>query len=135
MNDDDERAIVALLAAYEDALHRSDTEAVMKTYAPDGIFMAQNSPSSIGAGKVRASYDKVFAEITLDAKFTIEEVVIVTPGWAFARTNSAGNTKINATGERVKEANQELFIFEKLPEGWKIARYCFSTTNPARGQS
>ncbi len=30
------------------------------------------------------------------------------------------------------EANQELFIFRKVGDDWKIARYSFSTTNPPR---
>jgi len=30
------------------------------------------------------------------------------------------------------EANQELFVFQKVDSDWKIARYCFSTTNPPR---
>jgi ketosteroid isomerase-like protein len=53
------------------------------------------------------------------------------PGWAFAPTNSAGTVTVNATGAKSAEANQELFIFRKGPDGaWKIARYSFSTTNP-----
>jgi hypothetical protein len=28
--------------------------------------------------------------------------------------------------------NQELFVFQKIDDAWKIARYCFSTTNPPR---
>ena len=45
---------------------------------------------------------------------------VVADDWAFARTNSASTTTINATGDQVAEGN------------WKIARYCFSTTNPPR---
>ena len=33
--------------------------------------------------------------------------------------------------EKVMEANQMLFVFRKIGgTEWKIARYCFSTTNP-----
>jgi hypothetical protein len=39
---------------------------------------------------------------------------------------------VKATGARVREANQELFIFQKIDGTWKVARYCFSTTLPAR---
>jgi hypothetical protein len=49
-----------------------------------------------------------------------------------ARTNSAGRTKINATGAVSPEANQELFLFQKIDGAWEIARYCFCTTNPPR---
>ena len=128
----DEQAVAAALADYEQALNASNTAAVMKLYAPDGVFMPQHFPSSIGAEAVRKAYDGVFAAITLTVKFNIAEVKQVSPDWAFARTNSAGTVKINATGESSPEANQELFVFQKIAGSWKIARYCFSTTNPPK---
>jgi uncharacterized protein (TIGR02246 family) len=128
----DEKAIATLLAKYQDALNRSDTATVMKLYASDGVFMAQNFPSSVGADAVRDAYDGVFRAITLTVKFAVAEVKQVGSDWAFARTNSAGMVKVNATGQSSPEANQELFVFQKVGNDWKIARYCFSTTNPAR---
>ena len=126
----DEKAIGAVLAKYQDALNQSNTDAVMKLYAADGVFMPQNSPSSVGAQAVRKAYEAVFDAITLSVKFDIAEVRQLAPEWAFARTNSAGRVKVNATGETGAEGNQELFVFQKVGDTWKIARYCFSTTNP-----
>ena len=127
-----EKAVAELLAKYQDALNQSDTDAVMKLYARDGVFMPQNSPSSVGAGEVRKAYDAVFKAIKLTVKFDVAEVVEMAPNWVFARTNSAGTVKVHATGAGGPEANQELFLFQKIDGAWKIARYCFSTTNPAR---
>lgn len=127
-----EKAVVEVLAMYQDALNQSDTDAVMKLYARDGVFMPQNSPSSVGAGEVRKAYDAVFKTIKLTVKFNVAEVVEMAPNWVFARTNSAGTVKVQATGAGGPEANQELFLFQKIDGAWKIARYCFSTTNPAR---
>lgn len=129
----EEQAIAQVLARYERALNDSSTDAVMPLYAPDGVFMPQHSPSSVGAAQVRQAYDAVFQAITLDVRFDVVEVHQVAPDWAFARTNSAGTVTVHATGEKGAEANQELFVFEKLGGAWKIARYCFSTTNPPRG--
>ena len=127
-----EKAVAEVLAKYQDALNQSDTDAVIKLYAPDGVFMPQNSPSSVGAGEVRNAYDAVFKTIKLTVKFNVAEVVEMAPNWVFARTNSAGTVKVLATGVGGPEANQELFLFQKVDGEWKIARYCFSTTNPAR---
>jgi uncharacterized protein (TIGR02246 family) len=126
----EEKAVAAVLAKYERALNQSDTGAVMELYAPDGVFMPQNSPSSVGANAVREAYQAVFEAIRLSVKFDIVEVHQVAPDWAFARTNSAGTVKVNVTGESSAEGNQELFVFQKIGGDWKIARYCFSTTNP-----
>lgn len=127
-----EKAVAAVLAQYQDALNQSDTGAVMKLYAPDGVFMPQNSPSSVGAEEVRRAYDAVFSTIKLTVKFNVAEVVEMAPNWVFARTNSAGTVKVLANDAGGPEANQELFLFQKIDGVWKIARYCFSTTNPER---
>ena len=127
-----ETAVAAVLSQYQDALNQSDTDGVMKLYAPNGVFMPQNSPSSVGADEVRRAYNSVFKAIKLTVKFTIAEIVEVAPNWVFARTNSAGTVKVHLTGAGGPEANQELFLFQKIDGAWKIARYCFSTTNPAR---
>jgi|SRR5580658_2498528 uncharacterized protein (TIGR02246 family) len=127
-----EKAVAAVLTRYQDALNQSDTNAVMKLYAPTGVFMPQNSPSSIGADEVRRAYDAVFKTIKLTVKFDVAEVVEMGPNWVFARTNSVGTVKAHATGAGGPEANQELFLFQRIDGAWKIARYCFSTTNPAR---
>ncbi len=126
-------AITALLADYNEALNASNTNAVMPLYAEDGVFMPPYSPSAVGSAAVRKAYDAVFKAIALNVKFTIAEIVDVGPGWAFARTNSAGTTTDHATGSKSAEGNQELFIFKQDQNGaWKIARYSFSPTNPPR---
>ena len=97
--------------------------------------MPQNSPSCVGAGEVRRAYDAVFKTIQLTVKFDVAEIVEMAPNWAFARTDSAGTVKVHATGAAGPEANQELFLFQKIGGAWRIARYCFSTTNPPRATS
>ena len=127
-----ELAVSAVLAEYQDALNQSDTDAVMRLYASDGVFMPQHFPSSVGADAVRKAYLAVFEAITLRVEFKVAEVLQIAPDWAIARTNSRGTAKVNATGDGGPEANQELFVFQKINDAWKIARYCFSTTNPPK---
>jgi uncharacterized protein (TIGR02246 family) len=125
-----EAAIRSVLSSYERALNASNTEAVMPLYAEDGVFLVPNSQSAVGKAAVRQAYDTVFNAISLKVKFTIVELVVMSPQWAFVRTNSAGTQNINASGATSAEANQELFIFRKTDDGeWRIARYSFSTTN------
>jgi uncharacterized protein (TIGR02246 family) len=126
-----EKAVADVLAAYNIALNSSDTDAVMPLYAEDGVFMPPYSPSAVGSASVRKAYDAVFKAIKLTVKFNVAEIVEMSPGWVFARTNSVGTTLNHATGATTAEANQELFIFRKEQDGkFKIARYSFSTTNP-----
>ncbi len=127
-----EDAARELLANYEAALNASDVDAVMELYASDGVFMPQHSPSSVGSAAVRRAYEAVFHTITLRVTFDIVEVRQIAPDWAFARTNSAGTVRVNASNASGPEANQELFVLQRIGTDWKIARYCFSTTNPPR---
>jgi uncharacterized protein (TIGR02246 family) len=98
--DDDNAAIRDVLSTYEAALNASDTDAVMRLYTEDGVFMPPCSQSAVGKAAVRQAYDAVFEAIKLSVKFNIAEVVEVAPGWAFARTNSAGTVTVNARRAR-----------------------------------
>ena len=134
MQANDETAIRRVMSSYEGALNASDTAGVMPLYTEDGVFMPPNNQSAVGKAAVRTAYDAVFKAITLKVKFTIAELVVMSPEWAFVRTNSAGTNKINSTGAVSAEGNQELFIFNKGADGkWRIARYSFSSTNPPAG--
>jgi uncharacterized protein (TIGR02246 family) len=132
MKPNDEEHIRDLLAGYQRALNSSSVEEALALYAPDGVFMPQHGPSSVGLEAIRAAYGAVFKAIQLTVEFAIAEVRVLAPEWALARTNSAGTTLDHATGQTRPEANQELFVFQKVGADWKIARYCFCTTNPPR---
>jgi uncharacterized protein (TIGR02246 family) len=99
-------AVTALLAKYNEALNASSTDAVIPLYAEDGVFMPPYSQSAVGSAAVRKAYDAVFTAIKLNVKFTIAEIVELGPGWAFARTNSAG---ILSLGRR-----QSGYVHERL---------------------
>jgi ketosteroid isomerase-like protein len=52
----DEEAIATALMSYQDALSRSDANAVTKLFTTDGVLMAQESPSAVGTDAVRQAY-------------------------------------------------------------------------------
>ncbi len=128
----DKAQIEAVLKGYERVLNASDVAGVVKLYTKDGVFMSPNNPSAVGIHQVEAAYTGAFQAIDLNVEFDIVEVEVIADDWAFARTNSSGTTTINATGDKIPEGNQELFVLQKIDGDWKIARYAFSTTNPRR---
>ena len=130
--DSDKAEIEAVLRSYERVLNASDVDGVLKLYTEDGVFMAQHNPSAVGIKQVEAAYTAALQAIDLDIEFDIVEIEVIADDWAFARTNSSGTTTINATGDKVNEGNQELFVLKKIGDNWKIARYCFSSTKPPR---
>lgn len=126
-------AITTLLQTYEKALNTADAPLAISLYTPDAIVMPQHQTSRIGIDAISKAYNGFFENIKFDVKFDIQEVVPTAPDWAFARTNSAGTTDVKGRGVG-REANQELFVMQKVKGEWKIARYCFSTTNPPPGK-
>lgn len=125
----DEEKINGLISAYEVALNRGDTNQILQLYASAPVFMPQHAPAMEGRESVRAAYAGVFEAIELDVEFTIHEIQVV-GDIAWARTSSAGTTKILANNAVIKEGNNELFIFKKEKEQWRIHRYLFATNKP-----
>jgi uncharacterized protein (TIGR02246 family) len=128
---DDEAAIKSVISKYQDALNASSTDQAVLLYVDDGVFMRPEIQSAVGKTQLHEAYDKGFKAITPHIKFTIHEIILMSPEWAFVRTDSAGTNKINTTGAISAEATKDLFIFRKDADGaWKIARYSFSSRDP-----
>ncbi len=129
----DQENIRTVLKACEQVLNASDVAGVLKLYTKDGVFMAQHNASAVGIQQVEAAYSGAFQAIDLNVEFDIVEVEVIADDWAIARTNSTGTITINATGDKIPEGNQELFVLQKIDGDWKIARYAFPP--PTRGAS
>ena len=102
----------------------------MALYTTDGVIMPPHFSASAGTDALRDSYKRIFSTVQLSASFQIEEVVVMSPEWAFARTTAEGTKTILDTQESEDLANQELFILKKEDETWQIARYAFSSMQP-----
>lgn len=131
MEKQEKQKIEALLSEYEKSLNTSDAKLAQSLYTKDGIFMPTEAPSGIGWEGILKSYEYVFSQIQLNIKFFIEEIQ-VEGNMAFAVTSSKGTTRIHATGDTIPEANRELFVFEKIDDEWRIARYMFNKTEPKK---
>lgn len=121
--------LASLLKTYETALNLGDIETILGLYGSDPVFMPQHAPALAGRAAVRAGYEQVFATIKLSIRFEIHEIEEV-GDWAWARTSSAGRTRILAAGVDVNEGNNELFVFRREDGAWKIHRYLFATNQP-----
>lgn len=121
--------IQQLLKNYETALNAGDIEGILALYGSDPVFMPQHAPALVGVSAVRAGYEQVFATLKLDIQFSVYEIEEA-GDWAWARTSSAGRTRILAPNIEVTEGNNELFVFRREAGEWRIHRYLFSTNQP-----
>lgn len=131
MQKEEKQKIEELLSEYKKSLNTSDAKLSQSLYTKDGVFMPTEAPSGIGSEGILKSYEYVFSQIQLNIEFFIEEIQIE-GDMAFAVTSSKGTMIIHATGDTIPEANRELFVFEKVNEEWKIARYMFNKTEPRK---
>ena len=116
-----------LLEEYKKSLNSSDAKLAQSLYAKDGIFMPSGAPSAIGSENILKSYEFIFSQIQLSIELFIDEI-LVEGDFAFATTSYKGTTLIHANSETIPEENRELFVFEKVNDEWKIARYMFNKT-------
>ena len=120
-----------VIKRYEVSLNAGDVTSIMTLYGATPVFMPQHSVAQSGRKAVKKAYESVFKNIDLNISFTIYETEIY-GNTAWARTSSAGQTTLLANGKKIKEGNNELFIFKKEKGEWKIHRYLFSTTTPRK---
>lgn len=118
-----------LIKTYERALNANDLETILALYGREPVFMPQHAPALVGRDAVRAGYQQVFDTIKLNIAFQIHELEQA-GDWAWARTSSAGRTRMLAAGVEVTEGNNELFIFRREGADWRIHRYLFATNQP-----
>jgi ketosteroid isomerase-like protein len=93
--------------------------------------MPQHAPALVGRDAVRAGYTHVFNTIALSVRFDVHDVREAGE-WAWARTSSAGRTRILSDGAETAEGDNELFVVRREKGAWKIHRYLFSTNQPPR---
>ena len=121
--------IQSILQSYETALNANDIDAILDLYGEAPVFMPQHAPALVGREAVRAGYQQVFASIKLQIRFDIHEVEVI-GDWAWARTSSAGRTRLLAEDVEIAEGNNELFVLRREHGHWKIHRYLFATNQP-----
>ncbi len=118
----EDKEIRKVVFAYEQSLNKADVNMVTQQFTEDGILVLQGSPTIKGTKAVKEFYEFIFTKIDFDIKFIVEEVVQMSPEWAFVRTI----TRTNDPND-LKEGGHEIFILKKQPDGnWKISRYAGS---------
>lgn len=125
-------AIEANAVAYLKAFNRADVNAILATYANDGVLMGPGMPAAVGKDELAIVYPRVFAAVDFKMTYEIKEVVQISFDWAYVRSATEGTETNKATGSIVPAAYQELFLLRKSADGaWQIARYCTSKISPA----
>ncbi|WP_178391871.1 YybH family protein [Caballeronia sordidicola] len=122
-------AIEATIAQYFQALNHGNLDGVLTLYTDDPVLLPFLHPTVVGTEAVRKNYENTFPQIRFQMHSTIQELVQMSPEWAYVRTESAGIFTPTKTGLGAPTTFHELFLLRKTSDGkWHIARYSFSPT-------
>ena len=77
--------ISAVLRAYQDAVNKASAEDSASLFTQDGVVMPQHSVSCVGVENVRKAFESLFDIVKFDVTFDVQEIVPVSPEYAFAR--------------------------------------------------
>jgi len=123
-------AIEATVLAYFQALNEANIDAVLQLYASDPVMLPFLQPAVVGLEAARANYENTFQLIRFQMKTEIEELVEMSPEWAYVRTNTSGIFTPMNSGKGSPAAFHELFLLRKEGDtSWRIARYSFSPSS------
>ena len=120
----DRDAVRGIIESYADRLRAGDPVAVAGLYARDAAVMAPHLPTTVGREQLTAVYRDALGAVAMDFRFDFDEIVI-RGDTAVARTRTSGANTIRATGEVVPAHYRELFVLQRLEDGWKITQYMF----------
>ena len=119
----------AIMERYAAALRANDVDALVALYTANGVFMREDMPAVVGRDALRAAYRQIFATLKLDLAFDVVEAEIAGDmGWL--RAVSKGKIKVLATGVETTDSFNEMIVFRREAEGWKIRSCLYASNQP-----
>jgi len=102
-------------------------------YAPDGIRMDPNQPSSAGTAAIRATLEKSYAQTTENVRNVIDDVRVA-GGFAVAKGTFDGTSTPKAGGAAVPVKGKFVTLYERQGTGpWKAVWDIYNSDLPAPG--
>ena len=119
----------SIMEKYAAALRANDVDALVALYTANGVFMREDMPAVVGRDALRAAYRQIFATLKLDLTFDVVEAEIAGDmGWL--RAVSKGKIKVLATGVETTDSFNEMIVFRREAEGWKIRSCLYASNQP-----
>ena len=109
------------------------TSLAAEFYAPDGIRMDPNQPSSAGTAAIRATLEKSYAQTTENVRNVIDDVRVA-GGFAVAKGTFEGTSTPKAGGAAVPVKGKFVTLYERQGTGpWKAVWDIYNSDLPAPG--
>jgi uncharacterized protein (TIGR02246 family) len=122
----------AAVTAYFDALNKASVEGIVRLFADDGAFMANEAETVRGKDDLRRAYTEAFKGRSFQRRVHVD-LVQQEGDLATVRMHTTGTITSLADRKTTAHVSRELFTLRKGPDGWRITDYMFNRTAPAPG--
>jgi ketosteroid isomerase-like protein len=130
----DVQAVKDTAPAYDKFANAGDAASLASEfYAPDGIRMDPNLPSSAGTAAIRATLEKSYAQTTESVRNVIDDVRVA-GSYAVAKGTFEGTSTPKAGGAAVPVKGKFVTLYERQGSGpWKAVWDIYNSDLPALG--
>ncbi|MFQ5675281.1 MAG: YybH family protein [bacterium] len=119
---------------YAATINAGDLDGWMSLWTDDGIQMAPDAPPVIGKERIRAKYEIILSQYTLQLE-VINEEGRVQGDLAYSRTSYQTQVAPKSGGRTFRITGKALSILERQADGsWKISHDCFNDNAPMQAQ-
>jgi len=126
-------AIHALMEQVTQADMSGDVEGLLASYTDDVVSMPPDLPVMVGKDALRAYYQEVFSQLSIENLEMTADETHVAGDWAFSRGRFE-ETVTPAAGDAFDVVGKYLFIFHREADGsWKVARLIGNLDGPQPG--
>ena len=98
----------AALAAYFDALNRSDSEAFTSRFDDEDLFLGDGEATASGRAEIRATAEGALQAMRVENSYDVDRLSSATG--AVVQTHSHGTMTMPEPGTTVPSANRELYV-------------------------
>jgi uncharacterized protein (TIGR02246 family) len=122
----------ATVAAYFEALNRSDAEALTSLFDDEGMFLGDGAPTASGRAQIRALAEGAFRAMRVDHEYEVDRIE-QRDGLAVVQTHSHGALTMLEAGTTVQNAHRELYVLRHDGERWLITDYMYNSADNGAG--
>ncbi|MFB2538356.1 MULTISPECIES: YybH family protein [unclassified Acinetobacter] len=120
--------IKATLIAYQTAMAKADTDAIMAIFQDNAVIEFQAKPTLQGKDAIHHSYEQAFAVMDFTGIDYVPTNIEIYGDTAIVRTTHPIGATVyhKEQGKTLPDRNREVFVFKRHGNDWKIAYYMYN---------
>jgi uncharacterized protein (TIGR02246 family) len=122
----------ATIAAYFDALNRSDAEGLTSLFDEGGVFIGEGAPTANGRSQIRMPAEGAFRAMRVNHEYEVDRIER-RGGLAVVQTHSHGTLTMLEHGATVPNPHRELYLLRDDGEQWLITHYMYNSASNGAG--